>query len=97
LLRSVPPDPFGGKYFMDLETGTVLSTSSVSEQAGHTKRYVEKLLGRYRSQEGDYPRSLTGLEDAGLVESVPHVTGTRAEYDPETGTVDYVLTGEKEQ
>ncbi len=97
LLRSVPPDPFGGEYFMDSETGTVLSTSAVSEKAGHTKRYVEKLLRRYCSQEGDYPRSLTGLEDAGFVESIPRVPGTDTEYDPETGTVDYVLIVAGEQ
>jgi hypothetical protein len=97
LLRSVPPDPFGGEYFIDSETATVLSTSAVSEQAGHTKRDVERLLKRYRSQKGGYPRSLADLENAGLVESVPQVPGTRIVYDPENGTVDYVLTGEMEQ
>ncbi len=97
LLRTVPPDPFGGQYFIDPESGTVLSTSAVSERAGRTKRYVERLLERYRLQEGAYPRSLTGLEDAGMAESVPRVPGTLAEYDPENGTVDYVLTLERQR
>jgi hypothetical protein len=92
LLRSVPPDPFGGEYFIDGETGDVLSSSEVLEQADHAKRYVERLLTRYYDQEGTYPRALMDLKDTGLVEDLPRVPGTRIEYHPGEGTVDYVLT-----
>jgi hypothetical protein len=97
LLHGVPPDPFGGKYFIDPESGMVMSTSRVSEQAGHTKRYVERLLQRYHRQEGGYPRLLGDLTAKGLVENLPQVPGTRTVYDPENGTVDYVLTREGDQ
>lgn len=94
LLRSVPPDPFGGRYFLNAADGEVLSTSAVAEQAGHTKRYVERLLGRFHSREGSYPATLAGLVDAGLVESVPHVPGTLIRYDALAGTVDFVITSD---
>lgn len=97
LLRNLPPDPFGGEYFMDSQTGAVLSTSAISEQAAHTKRYVERLLKRYRSQEGDFPRLLTDLEAAGFVDSIPRVQGTRSVYDPQRGTVDYVIAREGDE
>jgi hypothetical protein len=92
LVRSIPQDPLGGEYFLDPETGAVLSTSAVADEADRSKRYVERLIGRYRDQQGHYPRSLSDLEKSGLVESVPSVPGTLAEYDSATGTVEYVLT-----
>jgi hypothetical protein len=91
LLRSVPPDPFGGEYFLDERSGRVLSTSAVREHADQTKRYVERLLKRYLDEKGTYPESLTVLEDSGLIESIPAVAGTHVEYDPVNGTVDFVL------
>jgi hypothetical protein len=91
LLSRIPQDPFGGRYFIDTESGRVLTTSAVSEQAGRTKRYVEKLIGRYRDQKGRYPRNLSDLEATGLVASLPQVPGTLTEYDPARGTVEYIL------
>ena len=97
LLRKLPHDPFGGEYFIDAETGKILSTSAVSEQADRTARYVKRLIERYRDQEGDYPRSLADLEGVGLVESIPHVDGARPVYDSANGTVDYVITAGRDQ
>jgi hypothetical protein len=91
-LGKVPDDPLGGAYFIDPESGKVLSTSAVSEKAAATKRYVERLLARYRDRFGRYPLRLAGLVESGLVEDVPAVPGTRTAYDPETGTVEYMLT-----
>lgn len=93
MVQSIPEDPFGGTYFMVPGSREVLSTSAVSESADRTKRYIERLLGRYRDRHGHYPTELEDLQKSGLVEDLPSVPGTRISYDPQSGTVDIVLTG----
>jgi hypothetical protein len=91
LVAKVPDDPFGGTYFLDPGSGRVLSTSAVKEAAEHAQRYVERLVGRYRDQEGRYPQDLADLKASGLVDSLPRVPGTLVKYDPGEGAVKYML------
>jgi tetratricopeptide (TPR) repeat protein len=89
LAEAIPDDPFGGHYFLDRAAETVLSTTTVSEEAGHMTRYLRKALDRYFHRHGRYPASISALEDEGLVSKIPDVAGARLEYDPAAGTVEY--------
>lgn len=85
----IPPDPFGGHYFLDRETGRVLSTTRVSEEAERNKRYLDKLLRRYRDEHGGFPATLEGLVADGQIEKIPRTAGANLEYDPLVGQVEY--------
>jgi hypothetical protein len=92
LLRRVPRDPYGGRYFIDSVTGKVWSTSAVSETAERTGRYVQRLLDRYYDQHGHYPGRLEDLVKEGLVQELPRVSGTSITYDSSEGVVRYILS-----
>lgn len=96
LADTIPDDPFGGRYFLDEATGSVLSTTRVTEEAGHMTGYVQKALGRFFDRYRRYPASVTELEDEGLVSRIPHVAGAVMAYDPVAGTIEYRLAVEEE-
>jgi hypothetical protein len=91
LLGSVPDGPFGGTYFIDQASGTVLSTTAVSAAAERSRAYLERLLGRYQDRYGRFPYELEDLVHSGLVDELPRVAGADITYDSESGTVGYIL------
>jgi tetratricopeptide (TPR) repeat protein len=97
LLKGIPHDPFGGEYFLDPRTQTVMSTTRVTDRAEDNKRFLEKLTARYAEKKGHYPASILDLIEEGLVPEVAEVAGARMLYDPETGTVRYIFGWEVTQ
>jgi tetratricopeptide (TPR) repeat protein len=89
-LRSIPEDPFGGRYFIDEETGTVLSTTQVRNEAEWAADYVRRRVDRFLKDMDRYPDPIGELEREGLIDEVPRVAGTRLIYDSSTGVVRYV-------
>jgi hypothetical protein len=94
LVKAIPDDPFGGRYFLDSTTGCVLSTTEVAEEARHMTTYVQRILDRYHDRYGYYPDSISELENEGLTERVPNVAGAEMDYDHEAGTIEYRLKTE---
>ena len=95
LVTRIPPDPFGGHYFLDGRTGKVLSTTRVTEEAERSKRYLDKLLKRHLDKHGRYPEDLAGLVADGHIAEIPEIDGTVLEYDPAEGEVTYVFGWEE--
>jgi len=94
LVVRIPPDPFGGHYFLDSETGKVLSSTRVSEQAERNKRYLDKLIQRYLDRHGRYPLALNDLVTEGELQQIPETEGAALVYDPLKGEVEYVFAWE---
>ena len=92
-LRSIPEDPFGGSYFLDPETRTVLSTTEVGSKAEQAENYLRRRIDIFLKDMGRYPDPIGELEQEGLIDELPHVAGTRLTYDPHTGVVRYVPVG----
>jgi hypothetical protein len=97
LVKGIPEDPLGGRYFIDPASGVAMSSSEVRENAEHSKLYLERLLRRYRDQTGTFPETLADLERSGIVAEVPQVAGARRVYKQDEGTVDYFVIGEEEE
>lgn len=95
MVTRIPPDPFGGHYFLDSSTGKVLSTTRISDEAERSKRYLDKLLKRHLDKHGRYPDALAELVADGQVPEVPEIEGTVLEYDPAKGKVEYVFGWEE--
>jgi len=95
LVVRIPPDPFGGHYFLDSETGKVLSTTRISDEAERSKRYIDKLLKRHMDKHGRYPEALAGLVADGQIPEIPEIEGTVLEYNPARGEVEYVFGWEE--
>ena len=95
LLASLPPDPFGGAYFLDPTTGTVSSTTKATEQSGQAERTLDKAVRRFAGQRGRLPQDLAELKNQGFIAEIPIVPGTEATYDPATGSVAYRLEPHK--
>jgi hypothetical protein len=94
LISRVPDDPLGGVFFIDPGGGAVLSTSAVREASDRNRRYIERLLERYRRRFGRFPDRLGDLEASGLVDSLPSVPGTTLRYDPQQGAVEFAVNKE---
>ncbi|MGD9401048.1 MAG: hypothetical protein PVF95_02145 [bacterium] len=94
IVRALPDDPFGGRYFMDSRTGQVLSTTKVKEEAGRITRSLQKKVDYYFEKRSSYPESLQALEEESLITELPSVDGAAIVYDRATGEVRYTLTEE---
>jgi tetratricopeptide (TPR) repeat protein len=89
LVGPIPPDPFGGAYFLDRETGVVGSTTVSVREAGRAVKQLQRQVKRYRDRTGALPPSLAELKSEGLIADIPRVVGTEILYDPATGVVSY--------
>jgi tetratricopeptide (TPR) repeat protein len=89
LVGPIPPDPFGGAYFLDQETGVVGSTTVSAREAERAVKQLQRQVRRYRDQTGDLPPSLAELKRQGLIADIPRVVGTEILYDPATGVVSF--------
>ena len=87
LVTAIPPDPFGGVYFLDAETSKVLSTTKVTRDAERTVRFLQRRVRRYQDRTGSLPKSLAALKVEGELTEIPRVAGARVVYDPATGVV----------
>jgi tetratricopeptide (TPR) repeat protein len=94
LVEMVPDDPFGGTYFFDGVSQTVLSTTEVRQDAGRAKRYLERKLGQYLDKMGCFPDSIQVLESEGFIDDVPPVVAACMHYHPAEGKVHYVFPWE---
>jgi hypothetical protein len=97
LIRLLPGDPFGGEYFLDTDSVTVLSTHMVKEDAVRSKVFLEQQIRRYCGRHAHLPSSISVLKDEGLIAEIPRVAGARLRYDPQTGTVDYDFVWEQSE
>jgi hypothetical protein len=95
LVTRIPPDPFGGNYFLDNQTGKVLSTTRVSEEAERLRRDINRLLKRYMDRHGRYPDALSDLVTDGEISKVPEIDGATVDYDPARGRVEFSLAWEE--
>ena len=89
LVSEIPHDPFGGSYFLDPSTGSVLSTTSVMREGAAKKTYLERRIRQFADCNGRLPQSLDELKTQGFVVEIPRVAGARVGYDPATGRVTY--------
>ncbi len=96
LVRAIPPDPFGGRYFLDPVTGLVLSTTKVEEEAGRITSTLQKKVDYYYEKKGAYPEFLEALEEESLITEVPAVAGAVIVYDSAGGTVQYTMSEESQ-
>jgi hypothetical protein len=95
LVKAIPPEPFGGAYFLDPETSRVLSTTKVTREAARTARFIERRVKRYQDRTGFLPQSLAALKVEGDLAEIPRVAGARVVYDPVTGVVAFVPAWEE--
>jgi hypothetical protein len=90
LVRAIPDDPFGGRYFLDPATGQVLSTTRVESEAGRVTSMLQEKVDYYHGKTGAYPESLEALEEESLITEVPAVDGVVIVYDSAGGKVQYI-------
>ena len=94
VMDMVPDDPFGGTYLFDRVSQTVRSTTKIRQDAGRTKRFLDRKLGQYFDQTGCFPDSISALEAGGLIDDIPPVVGAFMHYHPADGKVHYVFPWE---
>jgi tetratricopeptide (TPR) repeat protein len=92
LIRILPDDPFGGRYFLDRETRRVVSTTKVESEAGRLTGLLQKKIDYYFDKKGVYPESLHALQEENLITGAPVVEGAVIVYEPATGRVRYVMS-----
>jgi tetratricopeptide (TPR) repeat protein len=89
LVGPVPPDPFGGTYFLEQESGVVGSSTVSVREAERAVKQLQRQVRRYKDRTGGLPSSLAELKSQGLIADIPRVVGTEILYDPATGVVSY--------
>ena len=92
LMDAIPDDPFGGTYFVDRASKSILSTTAVIEEAARTKDYLERKIDQYHDRVGHLPGSISELVTGGLIDRVPEVPGAHLDYHAATGRVHYVYS-----
>ncbi|MFH1312812.1 MAG: hypothetical protein ABIJ00_06250 [Candidatus Eisenbacteria bacterium] len=97
LMDRVPDGPFGGTYLFDSASQTVLNTTEIRQDAGRTRRYLERKLGQYFDKTGCYPDSIPVLEAEGFIDCVPPVAGAWLHYHQANGSVHYVFPWENQE
>jgi tetratricopeptide (TPR) repeat protein len=94
LVRAIPDDPFGGRYFLEAGDGRILSTTKVTDEADLVVQSLQKKVDYFREKRGFPPASLEALGEEDLITEVPTVDGVTIVYDRESGQVRYTLTEE---
>jgi hypothetical protein len=91
LIETIPPDPFGGAYFLDPRTNTVTSTTRAREGADRAAAILRGSLDSFHGRTGRFPDSLLELKSEGFVDEIPIVPGAEVNYDPAGGAIRYDL------
>jgi hypothetical protein len=88
LIRHIPPDPLGGRYFLGPDR-TPLNTSLLDSQVDKDLAGLRTAIDRYEETQGAPPESLEALVAGGQLLEIPghpYPSGSWA-YDPTSGTV----------
>jgi tetratricopeptide (TPR) repeat protein len=91
LVKAIPPDPFGGTYFLDPRMNTVTSTTRAREVADGATAVLRLSLERFHGRTGHFPDSLLELKSGGFIDEIPIVPGAEVKYDPAGGAIRYDL------
>jgi hypothetical protein len=89
LLRALPPDPFGGKYFIDPQ-GHVRNTTLLDDQKNQRLGILRNGLDAYRKEKGNWPPALEDLLHDGILTALPShpYTGQTWQYNAQTGAIE---------
>jgi tetratricopeptide (TPR) repeat protein len=88
LLDVMPVEPYGGRYFIDPETGSVHATTSIDREMKRQRSIVASALEVAHEKMGDYPGTLELLVRMGLLDQAPwRPLGVALTYDPASGAV----------
>ncbi len=88
-LVRLPEEPFGGYFFIDEASQSVVSSTRCRTEADRLVRFLKRKITQFESTEGYLPHSLSELKQMGYVDEIPNVAGIRLEYSPETGELRY--------
>lgn len=86
-LRQLPPDPLGGRYF--LEDGQVKSTTLLDDLVQRRVDIVRKQIEKFTRETGRPPKTLEEMLESKVVTTIPShpYKGRTWRYDPQTGEV----------
>lgn len=89
LIKAVPHDPLGGRYFIDTD-GRVRNTSVLDDQAERARKIIREGAESFKRKNGRWPASLDELGASGImIEMPPHpYSGREWRYDAAHGTVE---------
>lgn len=88
LLKVMPPDPLGGRYFLD-ENGAVQNTTLLDDLKSHYSSLIQGALDRFKKNTGGPPQTLEELVTQGYMSKLPPDPYPNETwlYDPESGMV----------
>lgn len=88
LIKAVPPDPLGGKFFID-SGGEVQNTTLLDSTKAQNTQLIRDALEKYREKHGTWPPDLEDLVRKGPFTQLPPnpYKGQAWRYDPNTGEV----------
>ncbi len=89
LIQAVPPDPLGGRFFIDAD-GQVQSTTLLDTAKQQGLTILRNGLDKYKEQHGGWPPVLEDLVKSGPLTQLPDhpYKGQAWRYKPETGEVE---------
>ncbi|MBN2308466.1 MAG: hypothetical protein JXR94_05815 [Candidatus Hydrogenedentes bacterium] len=89
LVTALPPDPLGGRYFIDAD-GAVKNTTILDQAVERRLNLLRAGLDRFHEAEGRWPATLQAIYDKGHLSFVPPhpYAGRDWRYDPQTGAVE---------
>jgi len=88
LVDDVPPDPFGGAYYLDRASERAWSTTLVDRRMAQTRNAFAQSARAFRATEGEWPPGLDELVERGLQRFPPwEPFGLSLDYDARTGVV----------
>jgi tetratricopeptide (TPR) repeat protein len=86
LLERIPGEPFGGRFFLDPQTGKVWASTHIDRKMAIVRDIIEMVASEVHEMEGAYPRSVEELFERGLIDALPwEPFGLALEYDPARG------------
>ncbi|HPO13602.1 MAG TPA: hypothetical protein PLI09_09170 [Candidatus Hydrogenedentes bacterium] len=88
LIKAVPPDPLGGRFFIDPD-GKVQNTTLLDSIKAQNTQLIRDALSKYREKHGTWPPDLEDLVRKGPFTQLPPnpYKGQTWQYDPKTGEV----------
>jgi hypothetical protein len=88
LLKELPVEPYGGRYFIDPADGRVRATTTIDREMKRQSQVVANALEAAHEKMGAYPGTLELLVRMGLLDQVPwRPLGVALTYDPASGSV----------
>ncbi|MBI2434437.1 MAG: hypothetical protein HYV26_16390 [Candidatus Hydrogenedentes bacterium] len=88
LLKGLPPDPLGGRYFIS-PSGKVQNTTLLDDRKTQDLNFIRDALERYKKSYGTYPARLDDLVQADFLNQIPPhpYEGQTWQYNPATGEI----------